>query len=474
MSALTLVPVGHLPFDSFASILPPERYALLLDSIGKSRKLLADRVVWNVNSTATGGGVAEMLVSLLAYAHGAGVDARWVVISGNDAFFTVTKRIHNQLHSAAGDGGQLGDAERRVYEDALGRNIEALLRMVRPRDVVIVHDPQPAGLVPPLKERVGVPVVWRCHVGADVPTDLSRAAWCFLRPYVAPADAYVFSRRAFVWEGLDVAKIAVIAPVIDAFSPKNQDLDAPSMAAILRVAGFDAEGDRSGEPTFRGFDGTPQRVTRRAEVWEELALGAGTPTVLQVSRWDRLKDPIGVLRGFAEHIAPHTDAHLVYAGPAVDAVADDPEGAAVLAEARRFWRGLPAAARERVHLACLPMQDAAENAAIVNALQRRADVVVQKSLAEGFGLTVAEAMWKARPVVASRIGGIQDQIADGVSGMLVDPVDLGAFGAAVRDLLREPARARAMGREAQNRVADEFLAVRSLMQYLALIEKLVS
>jgi trehalose synthase len=473
MCALTSVPIGRLSFDRFETILPAERYAQVLEAAERSRELLAGRVVWNVNSTARGGGVAEMLISLLAYAHGAGVDARWVVISGNEQFFALTKRIHNNLHSAPGDGGELGAAERRIYEDALAPSIEEFLQMVRPRDVVIIHDPQPAGLISPLTERLGVPVVWRCHVGIDVPSELSRRAWNFLRPYVEPAEAYVFSRRAFVWEGIDDAKTQLIAPVIDAFSAKNQELAPATVAAILHVAGLN-EDDGGGAPLFHDIDGTAALVRRRALVWEERPLRSGDPMVLQVSRWDRLKDPLGVIRGFADHVVRKTDAHLVYAGPAVEAVADDPEGAAVLAEARELYRRLPAVARERVHLACLPMDDLAENAAIVNALQRRADVVVQKSVAEGFGLTVAEGMWKAKPVVASRIGGIQDQIVDGCSGVLVDDAaDLEAYGRAVRQLLQEPERARAMGHEAQQRVRDEFLAVRSLLQYLALMEKIV-
>jgi trehalose synthase len=317
-------------------------------------------------------------------------------------------------------------------------------------------------------------VIWRCHVGIDVPTDIARRAWKFLIPYVEPADAYVFSRRAFVWEGLDDAKIDVIAPVIDAFSPKNQELDPGTVRAILRVAGFDVDSE-GGEPTFTREDGSFGRVERRAEIIERSPLRAHDRMVLQVSRWDRLKDPAGVIRGFADHVAPRSDAHLVYAGPAVSAVADDPEGKEVLDEVQELYEQLPADVQPRVHLACLPMDDREENAAIVNALQRRADVVVQKSIAEGFGLTVAEAMWKARPVVASRIGGIQDQIIDGVTGILLDdPFDLAAYGDAAVALLQDPERAERLGREAQQRVRDEFLAVRSLMQYLDLIERLVS
>jgi trehalose synthase len=474
VAALTSVRIGSLPIERFQTILPPERWSRVLEAVERAHRVIGKRVIWNINSTAAGGGVAEMLVSLLAYAHGAGVDARWLVISGNESFFQITKRIHNNLHSAPGDGGPLGDAEREVYEAALAPNLAELLERVRPDDVVIVHDPQPAGLIPGLKQHLDVPVIWRCHVGIDVPTDIARRAWKFLIPYVEPADAYVFSRRAFVWEGLDDAKIEVIPPVIDAFSPKNQELDPGAVQAILSVTGFDVD-SQGGEPMFTREDGSPGRVERRAEIIEDAPLRAHDRMVLQVSRWDRLKDPIGVIRGFADHIAPRTDAHLVYAGPAVSAVADDPEGKEVLDEVRELYDQLPAEAQQRVHLACLPMDDREENAAMVNALQRRADVVVQKSIAEGFGLTVAEAMWKARPVVASRIGGIQDQIIDGVTGILLDdPFDLAAYGDAVCSLLEDPERAERLGREAQQSVRDEFLSVRSLMQYLDLIERLAS
>jgi trehalose synthase len=473
VAALTSVPIGRLAFERFEAILPSDHYARVLEAVERGRRVIGRRVVWNVNSTAAGGGVAEMLISLLAYAHGAGVDARWEVVSGNDAFFRVTKRIHNNLHSAPGDGGPLGDAERDVYESALAPNLAELVERVGPDDVVIVHDPQPAGLIPALKKELGVPVIWRCHVGIDVPSDVARRAWRFLIPYVEHADAYVFSRRAFVWEGLDDAKIGLIAPVIDAFSAKNQELDEATVRAILGVAGFD-EGGEDVAPRFTREGGGTGLVEHPAEIIEGGPLRTHDPMVLQVSRWDRLKDPVGVIRGFAEHVAPGTDAHLVYAGPAVSAVADDPEGTAVLDEVHELYDRLSAEVRPRVHLACLPMDNLEENAAIVNALQRRADVVVQKSIAEGFGLTVAEAMWKAQPVVASRIGGIQDQIVDGVSGVLLeDPFDLPAYGDAVRGLLGDRDRAGRLGREAQERVRDDFLSLRSLMQYLDLIERLV-
>ena len=472
MAALTSVPVAALPFTRFAGVLEPDAYKRFADGVARSRELLDGRIVWNVNSTARGGGVAELLASMLAYARGAGVNGRWEVIAGSPEFFAITKRLHNHLHDELGDGGPLKAEQREVYEAGLAEAGQELAERVSPGDVVILHDPQTAGLIPALKE-AGAPVIWRCHVGLDCATDLARSAWRFLIPYVSEADAYVFSRQAFTWEGLEPERTTLIAPAIDAFSPKNQDLEDPAVAGILAAAGL-VEDDGAGAPRFRREDGSPERVHHRAEVFEEKRLQAGDRIVLQISRWDRLKDPLGVIRGFAEHVAPHSDAHLVYAGPSVDSVSDDPEGGKVLEEARELWAGLPDDVRERVHLVCLPMRDAEENAAIVNALQRRAEVVVQKSIAEGFGLTVAEAMWKGRPVVATAIGGIQDQIEDGVSGVLIeDPRDLESFGAAVRGLLDDSSAAARIGAEARTRVRDHFLAVRGLMQYLDLIERLV-
>jgi trehalose synthase len=459
--------------DRFRSVLPPERWHAFERGIEDARRLLAGSVVWNINSTARGGGVAELLQSLVAYARGGGVDVRWVVIEGTQEFFAVTKRIHNRLHGSPGDGGPLDEAARAVYERTTARNTAELVERVRPGDVAIVHDPQPAGLLAPL-QAAGAAVIWRCHVGLDHPNELARQTWSFLFPYIETADAYVFSRESFAWEGLDRDRIVVIPPTIDVFSPKNQHLDRPTVLAILRAAALVAGGGESETSTFDRQDATPGRLDRRAEVAEVEPLRVDTPVVLQVSRWDALKDPIGVIRGFVEHVPERTGAHLMYAGPAAAAVADDPEGLQVLRDSLALWESLPDAQRRRVHLASLPMDDPAENAIMVNALQRHVNVIVQKSLAEGFGLTVAEAMWKGRPVVASRIGGIQSQIIDGESGMLLDdPYDLRAFGEAVTELLLDPGRAEQLGRRARERVRDEFTSPRSLLDYLQVIRTLL-
>ena len=454
-------------------MLSPARREAFEQGILRARELLAGTGVWNVNSTARSGGVAELLESLVGYARGAGVDVRWVVIEGTPDFFTVTKRIHNRLHGAVGDGGALDDAARTVYEQVLADNLPELSERVRPGDVVIVHDPQPAGLIAPLRA-AGAAAIWRCHVGLDRPNNLAHDAWDFLRPYVADADAYVFSRESFAWKGLDRDRIAMIPPSIDVLSPKNQDLERTTVLAVLRACGALLETDEAGPSTFKRQDGTPSRVDRQVELFGSGPVNAASPVVLQVSRWDALKDPLGVIRAFAEHVPPSTRAHLIYAGPAVSAVADDPESARVLADALALRESLPADRRSRVHLASLPMDDPAENAIIVNALQRHATVITQKSLAKGFGLTVAEAMWKARPVVASRIGGIQSQIIDGETGVLLDdPRDLEAFGRAVTGLLADPERAGRIGERARERVRDEFTSPRSLLDYLRLIHNVL-
>ena len=468
--SLTHVPVAPLPPQRFRELLG-DRYGDLEEAIAQARERFAGRAVWHVNSTARGGGVAELLQSLLAYARGGGVDTRWVVVGGNPDFFQITKRIHNNLHGSAGDGGSLGEAEHKVYDETLREAAEELADTVAPNDIVFLHDPQTAGLVQAVRE-TGATVVWRCHVGLDLPNDLARQAWDFLRGYVEEAQAYVFSREEFVWEGLDREKVWIVAPSIDAFSPKNQELGAETVKAILAVAGL-REGDDVTRATFTREDGSPARVDRAAEMFQEGPIPDDAPLITQVSRWDRLKDPIGVVQCFAAHL-DDPEARLLLAGPSVAAVSDDPEGAEVLAEVKYYRQELESAVRRRVHLATLPMDDVQENAAIVNAIQRRSDIVVQKSLAEGFGLTVAEAMWKARPVVATKRGGIQDQIVDGESGVLLDdPMDLETMGRVLVRLLGDPAYAGRLGAAARQRVEDQFLGTRSLIQYAQLLEELL-
>jgi trehalose synthase len=465
------VPIPVHELERFKPLLG-ERFAEIEEVAKWARTGFAGRAIWHLSSTARGGGVAELLRTLLPYARDAGVDVRWVVLREGPAFFKVTKRLHNHLHGDPGDGGALDEEARRVYDAVSEANVEALGPQMQKDDIVYLHDPQTAGMIAPLCER-GLRVVWRCHVGVDRPNDFVRGAWDFLRPYVERAEAYVFSRREYVWDGLDVGKVWLMPPVIDPFSSKNQDLEPGVTAAILKEIGLAPDG-LEGPPTFERADGTPGRVERRAEILQEEPVPDEAKLVAQVSRWDRLKDPHGLLEMFERHL-DDPDLHLLVAGPDTGGVSDDPEGAAVYGDVAETWRRLPDGVRRRAHLVSLPMLDVEENGAMVNAIQRRADVVVQKSIAEGFGLTVAEAMWKRRPVVGSRVGGIQDQIVDGKSGCLVeDPRDLAAFARAIERLLRDPERARAMGEAAHQRVIDEYLAVHRLREYVDLLAALIS
>ena len=447
--------------DRFEPLLG-DRFEAVAAAAATARDRYRGRAIWHVSSTLRGGGVAEMLRSLLPYVRGAGIDTRWVVLRESERFFELTKRIHNTLHGHPGDGGELGEPERRLYEHTLASSARHFSGLLRPGDVVFLHDPQTAGLTRQAKT-AGATVLWRCHIGADEANEWALAAQDFLRPSLREADALVFSRSEYVWQALDHGREWIMAPSLDPFSPKNQELGAEAVEAILAAVGL-------GEPTgadaafFRRADGTPGRVERRAEVLQEEVLSASVRLVAQVSRWDRLKDHRGLLTCFERHLGDD-GLHLLLAGPETTAVADDPEGSEIWAGIRAAWRRLPDRIRRRVHLASLPMADLEENGAVVNAIQRRADVLVQKSLAEGFGLTVAEAMWKGKPVIGARVGGIQDQIVDGVSGVLVDPLDLSSLAVAVKALVEEPGRAQALGERARERIGERFLGPTRLAEY---------
>ena len=458
------VPIGIRPAEQLRSMgrgAATSRYDALVHEV---KERLAGRMVWHISATSEGGGVAELLRANLGYLMAQGISARWLVIEAEPDFFEITKRIHNRLHGALGDGGPLGPRERRRYDEVLASQLGEIRSEVHTGDIVVVHDPQPAGLIPGL-DGCGATVVWTCHVGVDLANDIARSAWAFLIDDVRAACAATFTRRAYVWEGLEGVTVDLIPPCIDPLSLKNVPLELPEVTSILWSAGI-LEGSHAGvgSPRRNGAQGA---IRHRAQMVEEVPAPQDASLVVQVSRWDALKDPVGVMTGFAE-IPNLEDAHLILAGPAPSSVADDPEAVDVLEDLRTRWTGLRETVRRRVHIANLPVNDVEENAVVVNALQRRADVVAQKSLAEGFGLTVTEAMWKARPVVASAIGGIRDQIDDGVHGRLVDPRDLTAFGCAIESVLGDRAEAASLGEAAKRRVEDRFLPTHYLSGYLQL------
>jgi trehalose synthase len=354
----------------------------------------------------------------------------------------------------------------------MAANAESIGDRIRPGDLVLLHDPQTAGLVTPLALR-GAHVVWRSHIGLDSENELSKAAWDFLQPLLTDAGGYVFSRQSYVPSFVPRSQSWIIPPSIDPFSPKNQPMDPETVRAVLVQIGL-LSGDQNSIAKYTRRDGSPGEVTETAAIVAEALPGPDDPIVVQVSRWDRLKDMAGVMRGFAEHVAPSGSGWLVLVGPSVEGVTDDPEGAVVFAETLAAWKNLPSEQRSRVVLVTLPLTDVDDNAAMVNAVQRHARVIIQKSLVEGFGLTVAEGMWKGRPVVGSAVGGIQDQIAEGTGILLPDPTDLAAMGRAVRMLLDDPELSARMGEAAREHVRANYVGDLHLLRYAELFGSLLA
>ena len=306
------VRLAPLSPDRLAAVLDPEARERFEAALEQAARLLEGRIIWNVNSTAAGGGVAEILRSFLSYARGSGVNVRWTVISGPPEFFRLTKRIHNFLHGEPGDGGSLGEEEAALYREVTAENAEELAETVRPDDIVVLHDPQTAGLTHRLRETKAT-VIWRSHVGAEERNALVDRAWEFLAPFVEAADACVFSRRAYVPPWASNVRTEIIQPSIDPFSPKNEELAPEAVQAILSHVGLVVAPTAGGAtPSYTRQDGTPGRVDRMCEL---LSTGPppsyDAPLVVQVSRWDRLKDPIGVMMGFADRPKDSSEAHLV-------------------------------------------------------------------------------------------------------------------------------------------------------------------
>ena len=448
--------------------------AALADLRAEARRLvprLGGATVWMVNSTAEGGGVAELLPGVVTLLGDLGVRCEWLVIRpGHPDFFALTKRIHNLVHGEAEEPLRREDGA--LYAAVSRACADALRAHVRPGDIVVVHDPQPLGAGALLRAEMEIRAVWRCHIGLDGENAATRMAWEFLRPYAEAYDRAVFSIPDYIPWFL-AGRSSVIHPGIDPLSHKNRGLSLHKHVGILCAAGLTRPHWHMLTPPFepRARRLQPEGTWGEATDPDDIGLLHG-PVLTQVSRWDRLKDPCGVLAGFARlDDARSHGAHLVLAGPSAVGVTDDPEGASVLLEVVAAWGRLPDDVRRRVHIVSLPTIDVDENAAMVNALQRHAAVIVQKSLQEGFGLTVTEAMWKARPVIASGVGGIRDQIDHGVHGLLLaDPRDLDAFASALERVLADPAEARRMAEQGRARVLERYLGLGSLLRYGALIE----
>ncbi len=445
---------------------------------------LRGRKVWMVNSTATGGGVAEMLPTMITLLRDLGLDIDWVVMGTEEmAFFDLTKRIHNLIH---GHGKPSFRAEDRALYEAVSReNAEAMKQLVGPNDILVIHDPQPLGMGAMLLEDLDIPSIFRCHIGLDEDLPQTRAAWDFLRPYTEPFDYAVFSAPEYIPDFL-AGRAGIIYPAIDPIGDKNRELTTHKLVGILCNAQLDVAHHPVLMPTF------PENA-RRLDPDGSFSVanwsgGVGLlyrPIVTQISRWDRLKGWKPLLEGFcrmklmpAAEKAKLSDLHLrrldlvrlVLAGPDPAAVADDPEGMEVLQELIDAYCALPPRVQEDVALLSLPMGSRKNNAVMVNALQRCSTVVVQNSLREGFGLTATEGMWKRTAVLSTHACGIRQQIRDGIEGHLIrDPEDPQEIAVQLNALLEDHQRRAEYAKNAQRRVFQEFLVFRQVQRWLEVL-----
>lgn len=446
---------------------------------------LSGRTVWLVSSTAIGGGVAEMLPPIVKLLRDLGINAQWIVIGSHEpGFFELTKHIHNLIHGTGSP--QLGKPERELFERVNRENAAALGEIVSPGDILIVHDPQPLPLAGLLQQAVPLRTIWRCHIGLDVENTATRAAWDFLGPYLDAYEHAVFSAPEYIPERL-AGRATVIQPGIDPLSLKNREFGLRETVEVLCNGGLiPAPSPTVHEPyRVQAQRVLPDGTLGPANAGESIGL-LTRPIVTQISRWDRLKGFLPLMRAFAllkqsaEAADPHGDAlqrrrlnlvRLVLAGPEPSGVADDPEAAGVMEELRRYYVEMPPAVQCDVALLLLPMESAEQNALMVNALQRASTIVVQNSLREGFGLTIAEAMWKRVPVLTnSRACGPRQQVRDGLDGRLVrNPEDEAELQRVLTEMLADtPGRLR-WGRTAQRHVYDRFLIMAQLRSWARLI-----
>ena len=373
--------------------------------------LLAERLkgktIQNINSTAVGGGVAEILVQMLPLLRELGVNVWWDVIKGNERFFNITKKFHNALH---GVDVSIGRDELEYFVDVNRENMKEVLRDV---DIQFIHDPQPIALVEE-KARTGRKWIWRCHIDF---TDPKKDVWEFLKSYIEGYDCAVFSAPAFS-RPIAIRQV-LISPSIDPLSDKNKDLSDEQINSVC----------------------------------ERFKINRERPIITQISRFDYLKDPVGVIKAY-KMVKEYVDCQLVLAG---GGATDDPEGMKVLDDVRKDAENDP-----DIFILFLPPGSDVE----INALQRTSNIVLQKSLREGFGLTVAEALWKEKPVIASAVGGIPLQITHKFSGILTHSIEGTAFW--IKQLLNEPEYAKRLGANGKQHIQGNFLITRHIRDYLLL------
>jgi len=365
---------------------------------------LQGKMIQHINSTAVGGGVAEILNRMVPLLKELGVDTRWDLIKGGEQFFGVTKKLHNALH---GRPETITQHDFDAFMETSLKNIEEVDIL---GNVVFIHDPQPVALV---KKKSDNKWIWRCHIDVSNP---NQKVWDFLKGFIVQYDSAVFSAPSFS-QRLPIRQF-LISPSIDPLSDKNKELPQETIGAVLRKYGVSQD----------------------------------KPILTQISRFDRLKDPLGVIEAY-QQVKRYIDCQLILAG---GTASDDPEGLKVLEEVKE-----KSEKDQDIHILLLPQDDIE-----VNALQRASTVIIQKSLKEGFGLTVAEALWKAKPVVASNVGGIPLQIKHKYSGLLCHSVEGASF--AVKQLLSSPAYAQKLGENGREHIRNNFLLTRHLRDYMLL------
>ena len=413
---LPIVPVRPKHVSDYVSAAGEEA----IERLREAAQPLQGLRVLHVNSTAFGGGVAELLHTHVPLMNDLGIETSWMLIEGSDAFFAVTKAMHNALQGAE---TQIDDQMRDAYWERIRDNAH---EMPRDFDVVVIHDPQPMAMLCVLEDEGARDGrwIWRCHIDLSAPYHL---VWEFFEPIVNRFDAAIFTAEDYVQPGVRVPVRAFIPPSIDPLSPKNAPMRESAWQAVVQPFGVD-----------------PER-----------------PLISQISRFDPWKDPLGVIDAFRLIRKEVPDIQLVMVGSLAH---DDPEGMRYLDLTAEHAAGDP-----DIHL--LTNLDGVGDSA-VNAFQRASDVIVQKSLREGFGLVVAEGMWKWKPVVGGDVGGIRLQIEQGVNGYLVDGV--GQCAERVIELLHDPERARAMGEAGRERVRERFLSPREIEDTLRLITGLAT
>lgn len=394
---------NRIPLSDYAAVIGEGE----IDELRTLARPLAGRSVEMVNSTAVGGGVAEMLNRLVPLAEELGLAIRWEVMTGGEDFFEVTKAFHNALH------GEAYHADPKHFEIYRAYNEQNLKRLPLDAEFIEIHDPQPAGFIES-RQAGKNHWIWRCHIDLSHP---NRSVWDFLEPYVAKYDGAIFSSPEFARQ-LPIPQY-LLYPAIDPLAEKNKELDPGFIEEVLGRYSID-----------------PSR-----------------PILTQISRFDRLKDPVGVIRAY-RIVKRYFDCQLVLAG---GSATDDPEGSVVLKEVKDAANDDP-----DVKVLELPAWAPLE----VNALQRASTIVIQKSLREGFGLTVSEALWKKKPVVASAVGGIPTQVIHRHTGLLAHSVEGTAYQ--IRFLLSHPEIATRLGEQGHQHVKENFLITQNLKRYLTL------